>query len=64
MDNADTYGLEGLAPIKPAIASLVVPQCRITDDLLTRSYNIAALVGRLGNSLSHIVLALDRKSVV
>ena len=73
MANADSYGLDRLAPIEPAIASLVVspdealrtdarcprPQCRITDDLLTRSYNIAARVGRLGNLLSHIVLALS-----
>ena len=74
MANADSYGLDRLAPIEPAIASLVVspdealrtdarcprPQCRITDDLLTRSYNIAARVGRLGNSLSHFVLALSQ----
>ena len=74
MANADSYGLDRLALIEPAIASLVVspdealrtdarcprPQCRITDDLLTRSYNIAARVGRLGNLLSHIVLALSQ----
>ena len=74
MANADSYGLDRLAPIEPAIASLVVspdealrtdarcprPQCRITDDLLTRSYNIAARVGRLGNSLSNFVLALSQ----
>jgi hypothetical protein len=72
--NADTCGLDRFAPIEPAIASLVVsqdealradvrcprPKCRITDDLLKRSYNIAAHVGRLGNSLSHIFLALSQ----
>ena len=30
------------------------------DYLLTRSYNMAARVGRLGNSFSHIVLALSQ----
>lgn len=36
------------------------PQCRITDDFLTKGYNIAAQMGLIGNSLSHLVLALSQ----
>lgn len=36
------------------------PQCRITDDLLTKTYNTAARMARIGNSLSHLVLALSQ----
>lgn len=74
MQEAGSYGLDCMAPVEPAIASLIVspgealrpdarcprPQCRLTDDLLTRSYNIAARMGRIGNSLSHLILALSQ----
>ncbi len=57
---------------EPAIASLIVspdealcqnarcpsPQCRITDDLRTRAYDAGGRAGRIGNSLSYIMLAL------
>ena len=34
-------------------------QCRVTDDLLTKAYDAAARMGRIGNSLSHLMLALS-----
>ena len=63
-----------LTAIEPTIASLIVapeevlrpnarcpkPQCRITDDLLTKCYDTAARMGRIGNSLSHLILALSQ----
>jgi len=36
-----------------------LPQCRVTDDLLTKAYDTAAHIGRIGNSLSHLMLALS-----
>ena len=72
MQEAGSYGLDRMAPVNPTIASLIVspdealrpdahyprPQCRLTDDLLVRAYNIAARVGQIGNSFSHLILAL------
>ncbi|CAL8269113.1 unnamed protein product [Boreogadus saida] len=63
-----------MAAVEPTIASLIVapeevlrpdarcprPQCRITDDLLTKCYDTAARMGRIGNSLSHLILALSQ----
>lgn len=74
MQEAGSYGLDRMGPVEPAIASLIVspdealrtdarcprPQCRLTDDLLARSYNIAARMGRMGNSFSHLILALSQ----
>ncbi|CAL8337620.1 unnamed protein product [Boreogadus saida] len=34
-------------------------QCRATDDLLSKAYDAAARMGRIGNSLSHLMLALS-----
>ncbi len=73
MHDAAGAGLDGMPPVEPAIASLIVapdealrrearcprPQCRITDDLLTRAYDAGARAGRIGNSLSHLLLALS-----
>ncbi|CAL8378842.1 unnamed protein product [Boreogadus saida] len=36
------------------------PQCRITDDLLTKCYDTAAHMGHIGNSLSNLILALSQ----
>ncbi|CAL8387200.1 unnamed protein product [Boreogadus saida] len=33
--------------------------CRVTDDLLSKAYDAAARMGRIGNSLSHLMLALS-----
>ncbi|KAL7403275.1 hypothetical protein ABVT39_027118, partial [Epinephelus coioides] len=74
MKDAAQYGLDRMPAIDASIASLIVspdealrpnarcprPQCRVTDDLLTKSYDIAARMGRIGNSLSHLVLALSQ----
>ncbi|XP_049437342.1 uncharacterized protein LOC125891834 [Epinephelus fuscoguttatus] len=71
MKDAVQYGLDQVPAIDASIASLIVspdealrpdarcprPQCRVTDDLLNKSYDIAAQMGRIGNSLSHLVLA-------
>ncbi|CAL8358264.1 unnamed protein product [Boreogadus saida] len=67
------YGLGSMPPVEPAIASLILtpdqalrpdarcprPQCRVTDDLLSKAYDAAARMGRIGNSLSHLMLALS-----
>ncbi|CAL8379054.1 unnamed protein product [Boreogadus saida] len=34
-------------------------QCRVTDDLLSKAYDVAARMGRIGNSLSHLLLGLS-----
>lgn len=74
MKDAAQYGLDQMPAIDASIASLIVspdealrpdarcprPQCKITDDLLTKSYDIAARMGRIGNSFSHLVLALSQ----
>lgn len=73
MNNAAEAGLDHMPAVEPAIASLIVspeealrptvrcprPQCRVTDDLLTRTYNAGARAGRLGNSLAHLMFALS-----
>ncbi|CAL8348958.1 unnamed protein product [Boreogadus saida] len=67
------YGLGRMPPVEAAIASLILtpdqalrpdarcprPQCRVTDDLLSKAYDAAACMGRIGNSLSHLMLALS-----
>nr|WPK86714.1 NLRC3-like protein 49 [Sebastes schlegelii] len=67
MQEAGSYGLDRMGPVEPAIASLIVspdealrtdarcprPQCRLTDDR-------AARMGRMGNSFSHLILALSQ----
>jgi len=74
MQEAGSYGLDRMAPVDPTIASLIVspdealrpdarcprPQCRLTDDLLVKTYNIAARMGRIGNSFSHLILGLSQ----
>ena len=74
MQNASKHGLDRMPAIEQTIASLIVapeevlrpnarcprPQCRITDDLLTKCYDTAARMGCIGNSLSHLILALSQ----
>ena len=74
MQEAGSYGLDRMAPVDPSTDSSIVspdealrpdahcprPQCRLTDDLLIRAYNIAACMGRIGNSLSHLILGLSQ----
>lgn len=66
--------MDRIAPVLPTIASLILspdeavredarchrPKCRLTDDLLSRSYNIAARMERIGDSFSHLILALSQ----
>lgn len=35
-------------------------QCRLTDDLLVKTYNIVACIGRIGNSFSQLILGLSQ----
>jgi len=74
MHEPDSYGLGQMPKVDPFIASFIIspeeawrpnvccprPQCRITDDLLSQAYNTAARMGRIGNSLSHLMLALSQ----
>ncbi|MEQ2168715.1 hypothetical protein GOODEAATRI_017653, partial [Goodea atripinnis] len=62
-----------MPPVESAIASLIVPpdealrpnaccprrQCPVMDDLLCRAYDSGARMGRIGNSLSHLLLGLS-----
>ena len=64
MVRAEEQGLGRMPPVDPNVASLIVTpeealrrearcpltQCRLTDELITRSYDTAARVARLGNS--------------
>ena len=73
MHDSEAVGLDCMPAVEPVVSSLVVspdeslnrdtrcprPQCRLTDDLLVRGYNAGARAGRIGNSLSHLLLALS-----
>ena len=73
MQDPASVGLDSMPGVEPCVASLVVssvdalkrdtrcprPQCRLTDDLLIRAYDTGARAGRIGNSLSHLMLALS-----
>ncbi|MEQ2242663.1 hypothetical protein ILYODFUR_038316 [Ilyodon furcidens] len=67
------FGLGCMPPVESAIASLIVPpdealrpnarcprpQCRVTDDLMCRAYDSGTRMGRIVNSLSHLMLSLS-----
>lgn len=73
MQNAAAAGLDRIPTVEPGVAALIVspeealrqevrcprPQCRVTDDLVSRAYNSGARAGRLGNSLAHLMFALS-----
>ena len=73
MQDAAKYGRGRMPAVEPAIASLIVapeetlrqdarcprPQCRVTDNLLSKAYDAGARMGRIGNSLSHLMLAVS-----
>ncbi|CAG5866048.1 unnamed protein product [Menidia menidia] len=73
MQEAPKVGLGQMPAVEPGIASLIIPPdealrpnarcprppCRITDDLLCKAYDSGACMGRIGNSLSHLMLALS-----
>ncbi|KAJ8270597.1 hypothetical protein GJAV_G00116910 [Gymnothorax javanicus] len=76
MQNAANNGLSRMQAVEQSITSLIVPpeevlkpearcprpQCRITNKFLTKCYDTAARMGRVGNSLSHLMLALSQSS--
>ncbi|KAJ8333892.1 hypothetical protein SKAU_G00412110 [Synaphobranchus kaupii] len=71
MRNAEEHGLDHMPAVDHCMRALVLspdgalrdearcpsPQCRVTDDLLTRAYDTAVHMARLGNSLSVLMLA-------
>ncbi|KAL7397060.1 hypothetical protein ABVT39_016128 [Epinephelus coioides] len=73
MEDAESVGLLHMLVVEPPIAALIVApdeamksdpkcppaQCKVTDDYVCKAYNTAARVGRLGNTLSHLLLALS-----
>ncbi|CAJ1074276.1 uncharacterized protein LOC125891834 [Xyrichtys novacula] len=74
MAGAAQFGLERMPAVENPVASLVVSpdealsqnprcplaQCRLTDEYITHAYESAARAARVGNSLSHLILALDK----
>ena len=70
MQDAVKFDLAHMPAVEPAIAALIVspvevlrrdarcprPQCWVTDDLLSKAYDAAARIGRVGNSLLHLML--------
>ncbi len=72
MQDTTKFGLGRMPTIEPTIAALIVspdetlrqdarcprPQCWIADDLLPKAYDTAARMGRIGSSLSNLMLAL------
>ena len=74
MRDAPSYGLDRMPTIEPALAALILspdealrpdarcprPQCRLTDDFIAKSYDAAARAACIGNSLSHLTLAMSK----
>ena len=72
MVDPDAVGLGRMPAVEPCVASLIISpdealrqvvrcpnaECRRTDDLLGRAYSASASLGRVGNSLTHLLLAL------
>lgn len=73
MQDVAKFDLSRIPTVEPTIASPIVspeeamrpdtrcprPQCQVTDYLLCKAYDGAARMGRIGNSLSHLMLALS-----
>ncbi|KAK0150202.1 hypothetical protein N1851_008886 [Merluccius polli] len=53
-----TQELRGRSALRPD-ARCPRPQCRVTDNLFSKAYDSAARMGRIGNSLSHLLLGLS-----
>lgn len=72
MQDPDMVGLGSMPSIEPSVAALIVSpdealrenvrcpnvECRRTDELLSRAYNSTASLGRVSNSLAHMLVAL------
>ncbi|XP_049321018.1 uncharacterized protein LOC125781314 [Astyanax mexicanus] len=73
MSDAAQYGLDRIPPLEPSVASLVVSPdealrfdvrcpskaCRRTDEGIAKAYNHAARIGRLDNTISHLLLEME-----
>ncbi|KAK0133446.1 hypothetical protein N1851_031041 [Merluccius polli] len=64
MQDAASHGLAALIlspeeALRPD-ACCPRPQCRLTDELIGKSYDSAARVARIGNSMSHLILSLSQ----
>lgn len=73
MAEPSATGLGPMPPVEPAVVSLVVspdealrtdprcpsPECRRTDNLVCRAYNTQATMGRVLNTMAHVLLALQ-----
>ncbi|MED6243662.1 hypothetical protein ATANTOWER_024655 [Ataeniobius toweri] len=72
MQEASRFVLGQIPAVESVIASLIPsdesllpnaryswPQCCVTDDLLCTAYDSGARMGRLANSLSHLMLGLS-----
>lgn len=76
MSTPDAVGLGAMPALEPCVASLIVSpdealrqdvrcpnkECRRTDDALVKVYNTVARLGRVGNSMGHLLLALHSSS--
>lgn len=72
MSAPDTTGLGSMPALEPCVASLIVSpdealrpdvrcpnkECRRTDNALVKTYNTVARLGRIGNSMGHLLSAL------
>ncbi len=72
MQDPETVGLGSMPPIESSVAALIVSpdealrenvrcpnvECRRTDEFLSRAYNATASLGRVSNSLAHMLVAL------
>lgn len=73
MAEPSAAGLGPMPPVEPAVVSLVVspdealrtdprcpsPECRRTDNLVCWAYNTQATMGRVLNTMAHVLLALQ-----
>lgn len=69
MESPEAVGLGRVPAVEPSVAALeeaLKPdpkcpssQCRVTDNYICRAYYTAASMGRLGNTLYHLLLTLS-----
>lgn len=73
MEEAEKSKLANMPAVEPCVAALVVSpgealrpnprfpsaECKRTDDLIVMAHNTGTLLGRLSNSLAHLLLAMQ-----
>lgn len=74
MQDATKVDLGCMSAVEPTIVAIIVyldealkqdvrcshPQCRVTDDLLSKAYDASAHIeGGIGNLMSHLMFALS-----